>query len=122
MAPDTPDNGFELLRAELREFRGELTAFRGEVRGELSAFREEFRGELSATEARLRQQIADSQAETRRHAGVIAEELTSKIDLVIEGVKGVDERLERFRGEVHGEFQQADRRFLRLEARILGRP
>ena len=92
MAPDTPDNGFELLRAELREFRGELTA----------------------TEERLRQQIA--------HVDVMAEDLKTKLDLVIKGVKGVDERLERVRGEVHGEFQQADRRFLRLEARILGRP
>jgi hypothetical protein len=64
----------------------------------------------------------DSQAETRRYVGVIAEDLTTRIELVIEGVRGVDERLERFRGEVRGEFDKADRRFLRREARILGRP
>ena len=80
------------------------------------------RQHIASTEARLREQIAGSQAETRRHVGVIAEDLTSKIELVIEGVRSVDERLERFRGEAQGEFQKVDRRFLRLESRILGRP
>jgi hypothetical protein len=40
-----------------------------------------------------------------------------KIQLVGEGVLGVDQKLDRFRGEVAEEFRKVDRRMLRLEAR-----
>jgi hypothetical protein len=40
-----------------------------------------------------------------------------KIQLVGEGVLGVDRKLDRFRGEVAEEFRKVDRRMLRLEAR-----
>jgi len=139
-----PDNDYALLRVELRagfeglreEFQRALAATESSLRQELGAtdgaLRRHIdetagglRHELAAGERRLRddvrEQITQSQGETRRDMGVIAEELTGKLELVIEGVRGVDERLERFRGEVARDFQAVDRRFLHLEAWIHGR-
>ncbi|MGH7355352.1 MAG: hypothetical protein ACRELS_12365 [Candidatus Rokuibacteriota bacterium] len=70
--------------------------------------------------ARLDARITESAAETRRHFDVIAEALMGQIRLVAEGVRTVDQKLDRFRTEVAAEFRQVDRRLLRLEARVLG--
>jgi len=43
-----------------------------------------------------------------------------EIQLVGEGVIGVDQTLDRFRGEVGEQFRLVDRRLLRLEARAIG--
>jgi hypothetical protein len=73
----------------------------------------------SITDA-LRAEIAASAAETRRHFDVVADRLMDKIQLVGEGVIGVDQKLDRFRGEVAEEFRKVDHRLLRLEARVIG--
>jgi hypothetical protein len=65
-------------------------------------------------------EIATSAAETRRHFDVVADRLVDRIQLVGEGVIAVDQKLDRFRGEVADEFHRVDRRLLRLEARIIG--
>lgn len=130
VASEPPDNAFALVRAELRagfeglrkELQAALAVTEAGIRQDLAATAAGIRQDLAASEARLGEQIATSQAETRRHMGVIAEELTGKIELVIEGVRAVDERLERFRSEVDRDFQKVDRRFLHLVARIHGRP
>ena len=64
--------------------------------------------------------ITASAAETRRHFDVVSERLMDKIQLVGEGVIGVDQKLDRFRAEVADEFRRVDRRLLRLEGRVLG--
>jgi hypothetical protein len=74
----------------------------------------------SAVTSELRAEIAASAAETRRHFDVVADRLMDKIQLVGEGVIGVDQKLDRFRGEVADEFRKVDRRLLRLEARVIG--
>jgi hypothetical protein len=74
----------------------------------------------SAVTSQLRAEIAASAAETRRHFDVVADRLMDKIQLVGEGVIGVDQKLDRFRGEVADEFRKVDRRLLRLEARVIG--
>jgi len=56
--------------------------------------------------------------EVRRHFDVVAESLMSKIELVGEGVRTVDQKLDRFAGEVRGEFERVDRRFLHLTASL----
>jgi len=73
----------------------------------------------------LRAEMRAGHAETRRHFDVMAEDLKSRIQLVAEGVLLVDEKLERFRAEVHERFEAVDRRFeavdqrfLRLETRV----
>ena len=71
----------------------------------------------SAVTSQLRAEIAASAAETRRHFDVVADRLMDKIELVGEGVIGVDQKLDRVRGEVAEEFRRVDRRLLRLMRR-----
>jgi hypothetical protein len=59
----------------------------------------------SAVTSQLRAEIAASAAETRRHFDVVADRLMDKIQLVGEGVIGVDQNLDCFRGEVAEEFR-----------------
>ena len=82
-----------------------------------SQLKSELRSEIALE---LRADIVASAAETRGHFDVVADRLMDKIQLVGEGVIGVDQKLDRFRGEVAEEFQRVDRRLLRLEARTIG--
>jgi len=101
------DQGFSQLKSELRS---EIAL---ELRSEIAA-------SAAGVKSELRADIAASAAETRRHFDVIADRLMDKIQLVGEGVIGVDQKLDRFRGDVADEFQRVDRRLLRLEARTIG--
>jgi len=85
-----------------------------------SAVMDQIRVELAASMSQLRGEIAASATETRRHFDVVGDRLMDKIQLVGEGVIGVDQKLDRFRGEVADEFRKVDRRLLRLEARLIG--
>ena len=96
-----------------RELIEYLDRFRGELREELR------QGLISLREA-LRTEIASGQAETRRHFDVVAEGLMGRIQLVGEGVIGVDQKVDRLATEMQAEFQRVDRRFLHLEARVHG--
>lgn len=81
----------------------------------------ELKSELkSEITGELRAEIAAGAAETRRHFDVVADRLMDKVQLVSEGVIGVDQKLDRFRGEVAEEFHRVDRRLLRLETRAIG--
>ncbi len=81
----------------------------------------ELKSELkSEITGELRAEIAASAAETRRHFDVVTDRLMDKVQLVGEGVIGVDQKLDRFRGEVAEEFHRVDRRLLRLETRAIG--
>jgi hypothetical protein len=92
-----------------------------ELKSEITS---ELRAEILASAADTRQhveaKILGSTAETRRHFDVVADSLMDKIQLVGEGVIGVDQKLDRFRGEVAEEFRRVDGRLLRLEARTIG--
>jgi hypothetical protein len=97
------DRRFSELKSELKsELRSELTS--------------ELTSEITAS---LGAEIRASAAETRRHFDVVADRLMDKIQLVGEGVIGVNQKLDRFRGEVGDEFRRVDQRLLRLEARII---
>ena len=93
MAQDVLDAQFDRLRRELRE-------------------------DIQASATDLRQEIQASAVETRRHFEVVAEGLRSDIQVVAEGLSMLDEKVERFRDDVHQEFSKVDRRFLHLDARI----
>jgi hypothetical protein len=71
-------------------------------------------------EARLRAHIDTRAAETRRHFDVVGDGLQSQIQVVAEGVVALDEKVERFRGEVQENFARVDRRLLHLETRVSG--
>ena len=66
----------------------------------------------------LRTEMRAGDVETRRHFDVIAEDLKSRIQLVAEGVLLVDEKLERFRAEVHERFEAVNRRFEAVDRRF----
>jgi hypothetical protein len=90
------------------------------IHGEISASETRLETRLEARlEARLGARIDASAAETRRHIGVVAEDLTSKIALVAEGVITLTERLS---AEMSEGFEILDRRLLRLETRLLSSP
>jgi hypothetical protein len=110
---DYLDRRFSELKSELR---AELTASAADVKSELRA---EITASASGVKSELRAEIAATAAETQRHFDVVADRLMDKIQLVGEGVIGVDQKLDRFRGEVAEEFRLVDRRLLRLEARTI---
>jgi phenylalanyl-tRNA synthetase alpha subunit len=119
----------EQVRAELRqeiqtsagELRQEIQASAGELRQEIQASAAETRLQMEQFETRILARIDASAAETRRYMGVVAEDLKSDIKAVAEGLGALDEKVERFRGEVREDFGRVDRRLLHLEVRVIGR-
>ena len=108
------DLGQELKRELGEELRRDLAELGTELKRDLA---HELKRELGED---LGARITASAAETRRHFDVVSERLMDKIQLVGEGVIGVDQKLDRFRAEVADEFRRVDRRLLRLEARVIG--
>jgi len=116
-------DGFAALRqhidASAAETRAELRAYvdasAAETRAELRAYVD---ASAAETRAELRAYVDATARETRGHFGVVAESMMAKLELVVEGLRGTNERLDRFQAEVHGQFTRVDRRLLRLEVRI----
>jgi hypothetical protein len=113
------------LDRRFSELKSEITlALRGEIAASAAGLTSELRSEIAASAggvtSELRAEISASAAETRRHFDVVADRLMDKIQLVGEGVIGVDQKLDRFRGEVAEEFRRVAGRLLRLEARAIG--
>jgi hypothetical protein len=102
------------LRQEMRVSAEDGRAHVGQVLSDL-------RQEMRETTAAILDRVDASAAETRRHFDVVAEGLGSDIKAVAEGLGALDEKVERFRGEVHHEFAKVDRRLLHLEVRVIGR-
>jgi hypothetical protein len=117
------DRRFSELTSALRtEIASSAAGVKAELRTEIAAVAAEIGAvaeSASGIRAELRAEIAASAAETRRHFDVVADRLMDKIQLVSEGVIGVDQKLDRFRGEVADEFRRVDQRLLRLEARTI---
>ena len=113
------DRRFTQLTDELR------TEIRAEIRTEIATSAEETRRHVDtavASSAEETRRYVDSlTTETRRHFDVMAEHLIGKIQLVAEGVLGVDHKVDRLANEMRGEFQKVDRRFLHLQTRITDR-
>jgi len=111
------DAALERLRDDL------LAAIRAAIRESENRIRGEIGDAIAASgtrlEARLGARIDASAAETRRHMGVVADDLKSKIAHVAEGVVTLTERLG---AEMRQGFDIVDRRPLRLEARLLSTP
>ena len=81
----------------------------------------ETRRHMDFLHAQLLERMDATAAETRRHFGVVAEDLRSDIKAVAEGLGALDEKVERFRGEVNQEFARVDRRLLHLQVRVIDR-
>jgi len=81
---------------------------------DLDRLRGDLEQKIEVTRVDLREEIARSAAETRRHFDVVAEHFMSRLQLVAEGVAMVDEKVDRFRGDMEQRFDQVERRLLRL--------
>ena len=118
------------LDQRFAEIRREITASAVDLRAEIAAsaasVTDSLRAEIAASAASVTDQSvaredrlrSDISADTARHIGTLVESLMSKIELVAEGVRTVDHRLDRFGDEVRAEFQKVDRRLLGLHARV----
>jgi hypothetical protein len=60
-------------------------------------------------------------ADNRRHFGVLVESMQTKVELVIEGVTMVDQKVDRLADEMRTELAKVDRRLVRVAARIRSR-
>ena len=107
------DAALDRLREDL------LVAIRAAILDSEHRVRGEIADAVSASEHRIRKELTATAAETRRHMGVVAEDLTSKIALVAEGVITLTERLG---ADMRDGFDILDRRLLRLETRLLSSP
>ena len=101
--------------------RQEMSTMAAELRQEIQASAAETRLQMEQFQSRILARVDESAAETRRYFGVVAEDLKSDIKAVAEGLGALDEKVERFRGEVREDFGKVDRRLLHLEARVIGR-
>jgi len=106
------------LRQEIRAMGEQV---RTELRQEIQASAAETRFQMEQFESRILARFDASAVETRRYFGVVAEDLRSDIKAVAEGLGALDEKVERFRGEVREDFVRVDRRLLHLEVRVIGR-
>ncbi|MDO8476264.1 MAG: hypothetical protein Q7W02_08730 [Candidatus Rokubacteria bacterium] len=112
----------ERLGGDLRqEMHAMGEQVRAELRQEIQASAAETRLQMEQFESRLLARVDASAAETRRYMGVVAEDLRSDIKAVAGGLGALDEKVERFRGEVREDFGRVDRRLLHLEVRVIGR-
>ena len=112
----------EQVRTELRqEIQATGEQVRAELRREIQASAAETRLQMEQFESRVLARVDASAAETCRYMGVVAEDLRSDIKAVAEGLGALDEKVERFRGEVREDFGRVDRRLLHLEVRVIGR-
>src|SRR5687767_2492382 len=66
----------------------------------------------------VRQEIEESAAENRRHFGVLNENLTAKLELVVEGFVGQNQRMDQLESEVHAGFAQVDRQLMVIWSRL----
>ena len=103
------------------ELRQEMSAMAAELREEIQASAAETRLQMEQFESRVLARVDASAAETCRYMGVVAEDLRSDIKAVAEGLGALDEKVERFRGEVREDFGRVDRRLRHLEVRVIGR-
>ena len=112
----------EQIRTDLRqEIQAMGEQVRTDLRQEIRASAAETRLQMEQFESRVLARVDASAAETCRYMGVVAEDLRSDIKAVAEGLGALDERVERFRGEVREDFGRVDRRLLHLEVRVIGR-
>ena len=117
------------LRQEMSAMGGDLRQethtmgeqIRTDLRQEIRASASETRLQMEQFESRILARVDASAAETRRYIGIVAGGLKSDIKAVAKGLGALDEKVERFRGEVRDDFGRVDRRLLHLEVRVIGR-
>jgi predicted nuclease with TOPRIM domain len=129
---------FERLREELREgFHGvhqrldgleagqvRLEAGQAKLEGRQARLEgrqarlEDRQAQLETGQAQLGVELRETEDRLRTHFGVLVEAMQSKLDLVIEGVLMVDQKVDRLHRESQGEIGKLQRQTMALAARI----
>ena len=86
----------------------------GDLRQEMTGMKAELRQEMAAMESRLGERIE----ETKRHSGILAEDLHHKLDLVIEGQQFLGQRIDNVQTDLDSKNRET-RMFLELSYRQL---
>lgn len=100
---------FDEMRQEMRQEIGGVRQEIAAVRQEVAVLRDETRQEFAAVRqevAAVRQENAAAQAETRHLFGATADGLRHHIELVIEGVTTVNEKLARETADIRDEMRR----------------
>jgi hypothetical protein len=92
---DQMNRGFEQVRVEIGELRGELRAGMGELRGELRAEMGELRGELRAEMGGLRSEMGRETAAVRLEVGDLRGEMGRRFEHLDRRITAVDEKNDR---------------------------
>ena len=117
------DRRFNELRAELgTAITTSAQETRRYVDTAITASAEETRQHVDVVAAETRRHADTVASDSRRHFDVTAERLMDKIQLVGEGVIGINQKVDRLATEMRAEFQKVDRRFLHLQARVIEGP
>jgi uncharacterized protein YPO0396 len=121
MTPQLSPESLEQIRAIVQEaiaaaFRGQEPRFEG-IERRFRLIDERF-DSVDQQFVQVRQEIQDSAAENRRHFGVLNENLTGKLELVIEGFTGQNQRMDRLESEVHEGLAQVDRQMVVIWSRL----
>jgi hypothetical protein len=109
------------IQASAAETRLQMEQFQSGILAGVDESAAETQLQMEQFQSRILSRVDESAAETRRYFGVVAEDLKSDIKAVAEGLGALDEKVERFRGEVREDFGKVDRRLLHLEVRVIGR-
>ncbi len=84
-----------------------------------TTLRQELAAELGATLGqRFSDELEQRTSALHRHFDVVAESLMAKIELVAEGVRTVDQKVDRLAAATDARFAAVDRRLLHLTARL----
>lgn len=114
MTPQLSPESLEPIRALIEvTVRNGLSELEGRLEPRFDAIDRHF--------VELRGEMRDGLAENRRHFGVLAEALQTKLELVIEGQMGLGQRVDRRFGEVDERIDNLDRRMVRMSARLPAR-
>jgi|SRR5438105_8588111 len=100
---------FRQVREENAAFRESTTAEFRQMRGENADFRQGTAAEfqrIAAEFKQVREENAAAHVETRRHFDSTIDRLQSKFDLLGDGLKNIDEKLDREAADIRGEMRQ----------------
>lgn len=116
-AADQRLDAMDVAIAQVREETREVWQETQEIRRETQELRRETQ-ELRQETQEVRRETRDAVAENRRHFGVLHEDLRTKLDLVIEGFNGLNQRMDRSERRTDERFDRVDLQILRLSARL----
>jgi hypothetical protein len=105
-----------MITTATESLRQEMTGMKAELRQDMAGMKTDLRQEMAAMESRLGERIE----ETKRHSGVLAEDLHHKLDLVVEGQQFLRQQITDVRSDMDSQTRET-RVLLQLSYRDLNK-